>query len=133
MGSIDNSGMDIERVISQAEGQIDRQLLSGQGEGGLFTTGYLSDSPFYELLSANEVPHYLFASAKKAPTIDGHPQRDSLDDYRAITAVTSDRILYAVGASDGDITGEIGYDEIDAVDITDVEGVIERVAHQRAG
>ncbi|WP_256299311.1 DUF5797 family protein [Haloarchaeobius salinus] len=112
--------MDIERVISQAEGQIDRQLLSGQGEGGLFTTGYLSDSPFYELLSANEVPHYLFASAKKAPTIDGHPQRDSLDDYRAITAVTSDRILYAVGASDGDITGEIGYDEIDAVDITDV-------------
>jgi len=124
MGSIDNSGIDIERVISQAEGQIDRQLLSGQGEGGLFTTGYLSDSPFYELLSANEVPHYLFASAKKAPTIDGHPQRDSLEDYRAITAVTSDRILYAVGASDGDITGEIGYDEIDAVDITDVGSLL---------
>lgn len=124
MKSTDNSGVDIDHLISQAEGQIDRQLLTGYGESGLFSTGHLSDRPFYELLSVNEVPHYLFASTKRAPTIDGQPQRDSLGGYRAITAATNDRILYAVGGSDGDITGEIEYDEIDETDMIDVGSLL---------
>jgi hypothetical protein len=127
MGSTRNSGVDIDYLLSQAEGQIDRQLLTGHGKGRLFSTGYLSDGPFYELLSVNEVPHYLFASTKKAPRIDGVPRQGSLGDYRAITAVTSDRLLYAVGVDDGDVTGAIEYAKIEAVDVAD-EGSLLRSA-----
>jgi hypothetical protein len=124
MNSTGNSGGDIGRIIAQAEGEISQQLLSRSGEGGLFSTGYLSETPFYELLRTDEIPHYLFASVKKPPDIGGQPQRESLDSYRAITAATSDRILYAVGGSDGDITGEIKYSDIDQVEIVDAGSIL---------
>jgi len=95
----------IDEIVEAAEGEIDKDLLTQTGEGGILSNGYLHTKPLIEYLGGDETLAYLFDNLKKGiePHRDGKQQTVTPDsNYRAIIAITSKRILSVIGQADGD-------------------------------
>ncbi len=92
-------------IIESAEGTIDKDLLSKQGDGRSASTGYLHDKPFLNYLQPDESLEYLFENRKKGITVTSGDDKETIapnSSYRTILGVTSNRILCVVGQDDGD-------------------------------
>ena len=102
--------------------QVDDELLTETGRGGLFTNGYLQGAPLISYLDDEETPLFVFGSGKRGLTRDrdGETERVVPDSgYRAITAVTDRRIQFVVGGGrvDGDWAESVRLSDVDRVNV----------------
>lgn len=116
---------DITDVVKSAEGSIDRDILEKQGSGGFISTGYLHDKPLVDYLKESESLEYLFDNKKKGITATRDGEEQTINpgsDYRAILAVTSQRILCVVGGANGDEVIEIPLQETSWITVDNRSG-----------
>lgn len=107
--------------------QVDDELLTETGRGGLFTDGYLQGAPLVSYLDGTETPLFVFGSGKRGVTrVDGSDTEriPPSSGYRAITALTDRRVQFVVGGGDngGDWAQSIRLSEVDRVSVD--EGLI---------
>lgn len=106
---------------------VDDDLLTETGRGGLFTDGYLQGDPLISYLAESEAPLFVFGSGKHGVTRDREADTRTFDPakgFRAITAVTDRRVQFVVGGGgdDGDWAASVRHADIDRVTVD--EGLI---------
>lgn len=104
--------------------EVDDQLLTETGRGGLFTDGYLQGSPLISYLESSETPLFVFGSGKRGVTreSDGETTRHvPASGYRAIIAVTDRRVQFVVGGAgthgDDDWAASVRLSNVDRVSV----------------
>ncbi|MFB6189316.1 MAG: restriction endonuclease [Halapricum sp.] len=102
--------------------QVDDELLTETGRGGLFTNGYLEGEPLISYLGDGETPLFVFGSGKRGITRETDEDTDRIvpgSGYRAITAVTDRRIQFVVGGgrADGDWAEDVRLSDVDLVSV----------------
>lgn len=102
--------------------QVDDELLTETGRGGLFTNGYLEGEPLVSYLGDGETPLFVFGSGKRGITRETDEDTDRIvpgSGYRAITAVTDRRIQFVVGGgrADGDWAEDVRLSDVDLVSV----------------
>lgn len=102
--------------------QVDDELLTETGRGGLFTTGYLEGAALISYLDDQETPLFVFGSGKRGLTRERGDETDRIvpdSGYRAITAVTDRRVQFVVGGGreDGDWAESVRLSDIDRVSV----------------
>jgi tetratricopeptide (TPR) repeat protein len=102
--------------------QVDDELLTETGRGGLFTNGYLGGAPLISYLDDGETPLFVFGSGKRGLTRDRDDETERVvpdSGYRAITAITDRRIQFVVGGgrADGDWAESVRLSDIDRVSV----------------
>lgn len=110
--------MNIERLIENAKGDVDRELLAGTGKGGFLSSGYFSDGPLVDHCREEEQIDYAVHNLTKGVTVKTNGQTTKYtpdSNLRSALLVTDKRLLYVIGQADGD--------EPIAVQFSDVENV----------
>ena len=107
--------------------QVDDDLLTETGRGGLFTDGYLQGEPLVSYFDSTETPLFVFGSGKRGVTrIEGEETERIVpaSGYRAVTALTDRRVQFVVGGGDsnGDWAADIRLTDVDRVTVD--EGLI---------
>lgn len=107
---------DAETLLANAEGEISPQAFTGDSTG-LFTRTYLNGRSIYERLHENEKIHYLLTNRSDGVTVvtdDGSEPRQISPDsgFRALAAVTSQRIFFVIGKESRDRFIELSGGEI---------------------
>jgi len=100
--------------------QVEDELLTETGRGGLFTDGYLQGRPLVSYLEDSETPLFVFGSGKRGITRtgpDGTTEYTPGSGYRAIIALTDRRVKFVVGGSDGDWAADIHLTNVEAVEV----------------
>lgn len=113
-------------IINGARGQIDRKLLTETGAGGYFGSGYLAERPAISYLDDDEQLQFLLDNDNKGLQIaelETPEETTSLEvtrehtksqdsAYRAFALVTSQRILFLLGAANGDNVVEVPLEKV---------------------
>ena len=115
---------------------VDDELLTETGRGGLFTDGYLHGDPLISYLAESETPLFVFGSGKHGVTRDRDGDTRTFGPgkgFRSITAVTDRRVQFVVGGGGdgGDWAGSIHHADIDRVAVD--EGLIRNQLTIEAG
>jgi len=102
--------------------QVDDELLTETGRGGLFTDGYLKGRALISYLDAEETPLFVFGSGKRGITRERSGETERVvpgSGYRAITAITDRRVQFVVGGGreDGDWDQSVRLSDIDRVTV----------------
>ena len=106
------------QVDSPKESSVDEDLLTGVGDGGLLSSGYLHRRSLQTYLLQGEEPAFLLSSKRRHPeyNIRSLPE---LDKYRAITTITPTRVLCVVGNSPENETVQIRHEDVTNVEVHD--------------
>lgn len=106
------------RLLSKPETgvSIDNDLLARTGDGGFFSTGYLHQRPLQTYLLEGEAPAFLLSSKRKSPEENNQAVAE-LDSYRAITAITPNRVLCVIGNEPENIVIQVRHEDITKVDV----------------
>ncbi|QCC52790.1 hypothetical protein [Halapricum salinum] len=102
--------------------QVDDELLTETGRGGLFTDGYLEGAPLISYLDQEETPLFVFGSGKRGLTRERSGDTERIvpgSGYRAITAITDRRVQFVVGGGreDGDWDESVRLSDVDRVSV----------------
>jgi hypothetical protein len=99
-------------LVSQALGDsvTERRLLATG------PAGPLSEASLAEHLRRSEQPQFLLENRWRGVTSDRHGTIAPDDDYRALAALTGERVLVVVGTHDGDLTVSLPYGAITGVE-----------------
>jgi hypothetical protein len=101
-----------DALVSQARGDsvTERRLLGSE------TTGPLADAPLIERLRRSEHPQFVLESRRRGVASDRHGTLAPSSDFRALTAVTDERLLAVVGTESRDRTISVPWGAITAVE-----------------
>jgi hypothetical protein len=99
-------------LVSQALGDsvTERRLLAAGPEG------LLSEASLTEHLPRSEKPQFLLENRWRGVTSDRHGTITPDDDYRALAALTGERVFVVVGTHEGDLTISLPYGAIRCVE-----------------
>jgi hypothetical protein len=99
-------------LVSQARGDsvTERRLLVGE------TGALLGGAPLIERLDRSERPQFVLESRRRGVASERHGTLAPTGDFRALTAVTDERLLAVVGTDDGDRAISVPLGAITAVE-----------------
>lgn len=107
---------DPETLLSAAKGTIPEQPFTGN-QNGLLPRRYFAGKPIYERLWSNEYIHYLLVNRSSGVVVNRETSSEPVVEtpsrgFRAVAAVTDQRVLFVVGQRGGDWSEEVGASDI---------------------
>jgi len=116
--------MNPDEIAKAARGDINADLLTGTGSGGLLSTGYFEDTVLIDVLEDDETLQYLAQNLKNGlvtQSADGKTRIKPGGDYRSAILVTDKRVKIIIGGSpvvDGDWDTSLSYEDLTEVEYT---------------
>lgn len=97
--------MDVKKMVEQAKGDVDINLLKGSRTGGILSWGYFGDGLVTDRLRSGEQVEYTLQNLTKGLVARKEDTEETIDSdmiLRTALLVTDVRLLYIVGKYDGD-------------------------------
>lgn len=106
---------DVDTIIATATGEIDRELLTGTGTGGLITPGYFNDGPLTVHLNPADTLEYLVENHASGLEIDWAAESETITpagDYRTAALITDTVTRVVIGQTNEDRVIEIPHQRV---------------------
>jgi hypothetical protein len=109
-------------INSYNPGGVSESVLTGTGEGGILSDGFLRERPLESYLGAEETPVFACSNAKQGvqrhhEDRNKHERIRPGDGYRAFALATDSRLLFVIGDNEGAPDG----DRMISIPLADVE------------
>lgn len=105
----------IDTRIANAQGEIDRELLTSTGSGNVLFRGYFNDGPLIEQLAPGENLQYLVENQSKGLEIEWANETETITptgNYRTAALITDATTRIVIGQTDGDRVIEIPHSRV---------------------